>query len=178
MSNNAESQELFANGWKPVPRSFSKGLADIDKNKPAKVSVEAVPVLRSDIVGKTYEYARKELPEKTFNHSMRVWYYGYAIVQTHFPHLSPLLETYFLTCLLHDIGTTESNMKGTRMSFEFYGAFQALAFLRENEAPKDQAEAVSEAIIRHADLGEAGTITSLGQLIQLSTVFGEFWHLS
>jgi cyanamide hydratase len=59
------------------------------------------------------------------------------------------------------------------MSFEFYGAFQALNFLRESGASKDQAEAVTEAIIRHADLGETGTITSVGQLIQLSTVFGE-----
>lgn len=59
------------------------------------------------------------------------------------------------------------------MSFEFYGAYEALKFLTQNEAPKDQAEAIAEAIIRHADLGDTGTITSLGQLIQLSTVFGK-----
>jgi cyanamide hydratase len=59
------------------------------------------------------------------------------------------------------------------MSFEYYGAFKALNFLRENGASRDQAEAVSEAIIRHADLGETGTLTSLGMLIQLSTVFGK-----
>ena len=75
-------------------------------------------------------------------------------MQTHFPHLSPLLETYYLTCLLHDIGTTTENMRGTHMSFEYYGAFKAMNFLRDNDAPTDQAEAVSEAIIRHADLGE------------------------
>lgn len=94
-------------------------------------------------------------------------------MQTHFPHLSPLLETYYLTCLLHDIGTTAENIHGTHMSFEYYGAFKALGFLRDNGAPADQAEAVSEAIIRHADLGETGTLTSLGMLIQLSTVFGK-----
>lgn len=94
-------------------------------------------------------------------------------MQTHFPHLSPLLETYYLTCLLHDLGTTADNMHGTHMSFEYFGAFKALNFLRDNGAPKDQAEAVSEAIIRHADLGETGTLTSLGMLIQLSTVFGK-----
>lgn len=59
------------------------------------------------------------------------------------------------------------------MSFEYYGAFKALNFLRDNGASTDQAEAVSEAIIRHADLGETGTLTSLGMLIQLSTVFGK-----
>jgi cyanamide hydratase len=64
-------------------------------------------------------------------------------------------------------------MHGTHMSFEYYGAFKALNFLRDNGASKDQAEAVSEAIIRHADLGETGTLTSLGMLIQLSTVFGK-----
>jgi hypothetical protein len=64
-------------------------------------------------------------------------------------------------------------MHGTHMSFEYYGAFKALNFLLENGATRDQAEAVSEAVIRHADLGETGTLTSLGMLIQLSTVFGK-----
>jgi cyanamide hydratase family protein with HD domain len=77
------------------------------------------------------------------------------------------------TCHLHDLGTTPTNMHGTHMSFEYYGAFKALNFLRDNGAPADQTEAVSEAIIRHADLGETGTLTSLGMLIQLSTVFGK-----
>lgn len=63
------------------------------------------------------------------------------------------------------------------MSFEYYGAFKALNFLSENGAPRDQAEAVSEAIIRHADLGQTGTLTTLGLLIQLSTVFGKS-HIS
>jgi cyanamide hydratase len=69
-------------------------------------------------------------------------------------------------------------MHGTHMSFEYYSAFKALNFLLENGASKDQAEAVSEAIIRHADLGETGTLTSLGMLIQLSTVFGESFSCS
>jgi hypothetical protein len=64
------------------------------------------------------------------------------------------------------------------MSFEYHGAFKAMDFLRDNGAPTDQIEAVSEAIIRHADLGETGTLTSLGMLIQLSTVFGKSHSLS
>jgi cyanamide hydratase family protein with HD domain len=59
------------------------------------------------------------------------------------------------------------------MSFEYYGSFKAMKFLLDSGASKDQAEAVSEAIIRHADLGETGTLTTLGMLIQLSTVFGK-----
>lgn len=89
-----------------------------------------------------------------------------------------MLETYYITCLLHDLGTTDENTRCTHMSFEYYGAFKALNFLRESGAEKDQAEAVSEAIIRHADLGETGTLTSLGMLIQLSTVFGKLFSIS
>ncbi|KAJ4316447.1 hypothetical protein N0V94_005438 [Neodidymelliopsis sp. IMI 364377] len=120
---------------------------------------------------KVFEYAKASLPERTFNHSMRVWNYGNAIVQTHFPHLTPILDTYFLTCLFHDIGTTPKHMEGTHLSFEYWGAIKARTFLGEHGAPSDQADAVCEAIIRHAELGETGMITSLGLLIQLTTSF-------
>jgi cyanamide hydratase len=64
-------------------------------------------------------------------------------------------------------------MKGTHLSFEYWGAIKARSFLSEHGSPHDQADAVCEAIIRHAELGESGMITSLGLLIQLSTVFGK-----
>lgn len=73
--------------------------------------------------------------------------------------------------MLHDIGTTSTNIKGTLMSFEFYGAKIAYEKLFSLGSPTAQAEAVMEAIIRHQDLGETGTITELGQIIQLATVF-------
>lgn len=38
----------------------------------------------------------------------------------------------------------------------------------------DQAEAIAEAIIRHQDIGVDGTITFLGQLIQLATLYDNF----
>lgn len=83
-------------------------------------------------------------------------------------------ETYLLTCLLHDIGTTDKNLSATLMSFEFYGGYLALDLLKkELHAPVGQAESVAEAIIRHQDLGESGKISSAGLLIQLATVFGE-----
>lgn len=95
-------------------------------------------------------------------------------------HLSPTHslpvsdETYLLTCLLHDIGTTDKNISATLMSFEFYGGQLVLDLLvKELHAPIEQAESVAEAVIRHQDLGESGKITSLGLLIQLATVFGE-----
>jgi hypothetical protein len=43
-----------------------------------------------------------------------------AIKQYRFPDWAFSDETYFLACLLHDIRTTEENLKATKMSFEFY----------------------------------------------------------
>ena len=59
------------------------------------------------------------------------------------------------------------------MSFEFYGGMLAHSLLRDDlHAPASQAEAVTEAVIRHQDIGTSGKITRLGQLIQLATIFG------
>ncbi len=59
------------------------------------------------------------------------------------------------------------------MSFEFYGGMLAHSFLEKDlQAPTPQAEAVTEAIIRHQDIGNSGNITTLGQLLQLATIFG------
>lgn len=96
---------------------------------------------------------------------------GKAILKDHFPEWQVSDETYFITCMLHDIGTTSKNICGTLMSFEFYGAKVAYEKLLSLGSPVPQAEAVMEAIIRHQDLGETGTITELGQIIQLATVF-------
>lgn len=105
---------------------------------------------------------------------MRLAVLGMAMVKQQFMedwgYFSP--STWALTCLLHDIGTSDDNMAATRMSFEFYGGILALRLLREDfGAPQDQAEAVCEAIIRHQDLGHEGNITFLGQVIQLATVY-------
>jgi len=64
-------------------------------------------------------------------------------------------------------------MPGSHMSFELYGAFKAMTFVVENGAPQDQAEAVSETIVRHADLCETGMLTSLAMLMQLITLTGK-----
>lgn len=57
------------------------------------------------------------------------------------------------------------------MSFEFYGALISLDLLKSLSAPIEQAENVAETIIRHQDLGETGTLTKIGGLIQLATLF-------
>jgi len=76
-----------------------------------------------------------------------------------------------LTCLLHDIGTTDKNITATLMSFEFYGGLLTLNLLKSLSAPIAQAENVAESVIRHQDLGETGTLTRIGALIQLATIF-------
>lgn len=57
------------------------------------------------------------------------------------------------------------------MSFEFYGGLLVLDLLQSHSAPIAQAESVAEAVIRHQDLGETGTLTKIGALTQLATIF-------
>ena len=86
-------------------------------------------------------------------------------------------ETFLLACLLHDIGTTEKNISATLMSFEFYGGLLAHDLLhRQHQAPIEQANSIAETIIRHQDISNVGTITTVGLLIKLATIFGKL-HL-
>jgi cyanamide hydratase len=96
-----------------------------------------------------------------------------AITKQQFPQQAVILNpaTWALTCLLHDLGTAEENLAATRMSFDIYGGIKAMHTLQKFGAAADQAEAVAEAIIRHQDMGVDGTITYIGQLIQLSTTY-------
>lgn len=98
---------------------------------------------------------------------------GMAISKQQFPEQAVALNpvTWALTCLLHDLGTAEANLTATRMSFDIYGGIKALHILKEFGASTDQAEAAAEAIIRHEDMGVDGTITYIGQLIQLATTY-------
>ncbi|KAF2458936.1 hypothetical protein BDY21DRAFT_339317 [Lineolata rhizophorae] len=159
-------------GWTAVPRSQSSFFKIYPPKDviPLKVADIMIPV--SPAVTKVSEYAKANLSEETYNHSMRVFYYGAALIKQHFPHFATFTETYLLACLLHDIGTTPANLQSTFMSFEWYGAYLSLDLLQKQcGAPQAQAEAVCEAIVRHQDLGETGDVTALGQLIQLATVF-------
>jgi cyanamide hydratase len=83
-----------------------------------------------------------------------------------------LLETFFLAALLHDIGTVPSSLNSTRLSFELWGAIEALKLLPEFGAPRDQAELVAEVINRHQDLGETGQAPAVLGLIYFATIFG------
>lgn len=75
-----------------------------------------------------------------------------ALVKTHFPQWSYDQETYYLACLLHDIGTAEKFLSTTKMSFEFKGAIVARDLILQVGGVEDQADSVCDAIIRHQDI--------------------------
>ncbi|KAJ5623839.1 hypothetical protein N7510_000148 [Penicillium lagena] len=144
------------------------------------IPVSDTPIPDTALSRRINDYAQSHLPLPTYNHSLRVYHYGLAIKKYLFPSWEFTDETYFLACLLHDIGSTEENLTKTKLSFEFYGGLLALNILQESSdssapdaaAPRDQAESVAEAIIRHQDFRDTGKITAIGQLLQLATVFG------
>ncbi|KAF7674431.1 hypothetical protein GT037_007191 [Alternaria burnsii] len=167
--------EVQANGWTAVPVSALKIFqARGQLDPPAVIEIEDV-YFPSDnlLVTEAQNFARTRLSAETYNHSMRVFYWGNMIAKQLLPEhattLSPV--TWALTCLLHDIGTADAYFTSTRMSFDIYGGIRAMEVLKVLGSTHDQAEAVAEAIIRHEDMGIDGTITFMGQLIQLATLY-------
>jgi cyanamide hydratase len=112
-------------------------------------------------------------PSPTASKCLSNFISGIAITKQQFPEKFAALNpvTWALTCLLHDLGTAEENLTATRMSFDIYGGIKAMLVLKSFGATDDQAEAAAEAIIRHEDMGVDGTITYIGQLIQLATTY-------
>ncbi|BCS25530.1 putative cyanamide hydratase [Aspergillus puulaauensis] len=167
--------ESAVNGWTAMPANA--GLifgSEPYINKPTALPLSEIPFPSEDpVVAKTLKYAKEKLHPETLNHSMRVYFYGMAITKQQFPEQAKALNpvTWALTCLLHDLGTADENLTATRMSFDIYGGIKALNILKDLGATADQAEAASEAIIRHEDMGVDGTITYIGQLIQLATTY-------
>ncbi|KEQ68567.1 putative cyanamide hydratase, partial [Aureobasidium namibiae CBS 147.97] len=151
------------------------------KNKtPIPQLYSAISLPDTLLVQAVMEHVKQELPEHTFNHSMRVVYHGemeffshrrMAIASQRFPDWKFSAETWLLTCLFHNIDTVNKQTRGTLMSFEFYGGYLAMAQLQKLNSPATQAEIVAEALIRHQDTVETGNITTIGLLTQLTTQF-------
>lgn len=167
-------------GFIKVPRDIKKAIGN--PNPPTIQPVAQLP--DTELAQTVFEYAQQELSTPVLNHSLRCYQYSIAIMKDQFPHWDLDHEVVFVTCLLHDIATTEKNMNATKMSFEYYGGIlSGELILTHSNGNKYYAEAVSEAIIRHQDLGESGYITSLGLIIQISTILdnvglnGEFIHI-
>lgn len=169
----ASSDPTTAYGWTAFPRKVEILLASrTEATTPLPVKVADIPLPDTPLAKAIHAYAKKELASETFNHCMRVFYYGIAIAKYSFPtwNTPSFTETYFLTCLLHDIGTTDKNIDATHLSFEYYGGMIALDVVQKEGGPVAQAESVAEAIFRHQDLGETGTLTQIAALVQLATI--------
>ncbi|KAG5653544.1 hypothetical protein H0H81_012353 [Sphagnurus paluster] len=146
-------------GFTPVPRDpdiLFEGhpTASGDHPKQDEFNVSDFPLPDSPVV------QEKELNEQTFNHSHRVYIYGVALVTTHFPEWNYDLETYYLACLLHDIGTAERYLATTKLSFEFKGAIVARDLILKVGGVEDQADSVCDAIVRHQDIFVKGYVSN------------------
>ena len=133
-------------GFSALPRDPSVILKGKKNNtEPRPTSIDDVKIPDTPLAKEVQDYVKGELREETYNHSMRVYYYGMAMAKQQFPDWLHSEETYFITCMLHDIGTTSKNLRATLMSFEFYGGLLARELLhKEWHAPIEQAESVAE----------------------------------
>ena len=152
---------------------------------PNTVPADSLAVPETALATRIDAYAKALLPKLTYLHSRRVYSYGVAIASECFPYwkLTPgstLDETWFLAAMLHDIGTTPEVIKSTRLSYEFWAGLHAMDLLQHPSvsgdkedagiAPRDQAESVTEAILRHQDVQDKGQVSLVTQLIQLGTL--------
>lgn len=81
---------VATHGWTALPRDTSL-LLNGRKNVrgPEPVTVNSVPLPDTPLAKKVLEYAQKELREETFNHSMRVFYYGMTTPTIPLSSMSP-----------------------------------------------------------------------------------------
>jgi cyanamide hydratase len=70
------AQDADANGWTAVPRSLDQLLQHSKTGNTKPYSVDEIPLPSSPVAKQAMEYAKQHLPVPTFNHSMRVFYYG------------------------------------------------------------------------------------------------------
>lgn len=81
-------------GWTAVPRKVELLLQLSEASGPAKpILVSSMKLPNSTLVQVVKEYAQKELAIETFNHSMRVYYYGLAPLNTRRTKAYPKLRT-------------------------------------------------------------------------------------
>ncbi|KFY33175.1 hypothetical protein V495_08359, partial [Pseudogymnoascus sp. VKM F-4514 (FW-929)] len=75
-STMTREEDIAAYGFTALPRSTAALLATRkDIQEPTELGVDDIPIPDTALVKKVLEYAKKELPVETFNHSMRVFYY-------------------------------------------------------------------------------------------------------
>ncbi|RSL42045.1 hypothetical protein CEP54_015623 [Fusarium duplospermum] len=163
-------------GFTAITRDVSKLTPAPSKpiHKVVPASPASTPIPSTALAKQVQAYALKTLPAFIYHHSMRVYHYGISIREQQFPDWKwneRTKETYFLTCMLHDVGLTQESLRDTKLSFEFWGGYNAMEVLLGEKGERYQAESVAEAIIRHNDFGPEGLITSLGLILQMATTF-------
>ncbi|KAF9282496.1 hypothetical protein BGZ74_002134 [Mortierella antarctica] len=161
-------------GWAAVPRDTAKFVASLSSSNTKPATASSVPIPSTPLAQNITALATKHLPVQTVNHCYRAYIYGSIIMAQHFPKQlaswPDFAETFYLTCMLHDIGTAKTFHHTTKMSFDFKGAFIASSWLSEASAPQDLIDSVAETIIRHQDIGTTGSITILGGITIVATL--------
>jgi len=71
----AMANAITTHGWTAIPRDTS-ALNGKNAGAPKRVIVNDIALPKTPLAKAVLEYARAELREETFNHSMRVYYYG------------------------------------------------------------------------------------------------------
>jgi cyanamide hydratase len=104
--------------WQPVPRDQEVLFQDVKSAQPKPYSPADLPPPTTKLANAVTEFAKSHLDSKQFNHSNRIFYFGLGIIKTTFPDYVLDEETWYCTCLLHDIGLAEKFHLTTKMSFE------------------------------------------------------------
>ena len=140
---------------------------------PTRISLASLHTPSTPLATAALSYVHSQLDAVMFNHSNRVYYIGQAMKQ-HLASPAPDAyrlddEAYYLTSLFHDLGCCPSQLRATRLSFEYQGALLSHQWILQ-QSPDSHALAgeVAEAIARHTNFVQ-GKMTTTGQLIQLST---------
>lgn len=113
-----ETQKQVGN-WQPVPRDQDVLFAGISPSVKA-YTTDSFPAPQTKLAREVDAFAQKHLDTGTYRHSNRIYYFGLAILRATLPHLAQQVddETWYITCLLHDIGLAEAFHLTTEMSFE------------------------------------------------------------
>jgi cyanamide hydratase len=104
--------------WQPVARDQEVLFQNVKSASPKPYTPSDLPPPSTKLAKAVSEFARTHLDPKAFNHSNRIFYFGLGIIKTTFPDYEIDEETWFCTCLLHDIGLAEKFHLTTKMSFE------------------------------------------------------------
>ncbi|ETI22116.1 hypothetical protein G647_06188 [Cladophialophora carrionii CBS 160.54] len=161
--------------------------ADQSQDKPSTTSPQPMDISslqppKTPLAERVTTYVKSKLDADTYRHSLRVYTWGLAIARQCFPDFeltpgSKLEETWYLTAMLHDIGTCDEFIARTHLSYEFFAGLHAFDLLQnpwvtggEGIAPREQAESVVEAILRHQDVQDKGKVTLITRLIHWGTL--------